>query len=125
MWSRERAGTPPLLVQTGWVLSPILCCQSGEVGVPHCMCSAVVQVSPKDVEFKRVHRRHALKEAVLEEIYPPSITVKAVHSKVPEHLRCPRFIHLLISGTKSGQLTFPVEVSEEKECEFVILVCGV
>ena len=84
----------------------------------------MVQVSVKDVEFKRVYRRRALKEAVMEEVYPPSITVKAVHSIVPEHLRCPRLIHLLISGTKSGPLTFPVEVSE-KECEFVSLVCGV
>ncbi len=88
------------------------------------MCSAVVQVSAKEIEFKRVYKRRALKEAVMEEIYPPSITLKVVHSKVPEHLRCPRFIHLLISGTKPGQLTFPVEVSEEKECEFISLVCG-
>ena len=89
------------------------------------MCSAVVQVSAKEVKFKKVYRRRALKEAVIEEVYPPSITVKAVHSKVPEHLRRPRFIRLFISGTKQGRLTFPVEVSEEKECEFVILVCGV
>ena len=89
------------------------------------MCSAAVQVSAKDVEFKRVYRRHALKEAVIEEVYPPSITLKAIHSKVPEHLRRPRFVHLLISGTKPSQLTFPVEVFEEKECEFVSLVCGV
>ena len=84
----------------------------------------MVQVSGKEVEFKTVYKRHALKEAVIEEVYPPSITVKAVHSKVPEHLRCPRLIHLLVSGTKSGRLTFPVEVSEEKECEFVSHVCG-
>ena len=89
------------------------------------MCSAVVQVSAKEVKFKKVYRRRALKEAVIEEVYPPSITVKAVHSKVPEHLRRPRFIRLFISGTKQGRLTFPVEVSEEKECEFVSLVCGV
>ena len=81
----------------------------------------LVQVSAKEVDFKRVYRRHALKEAVIEEVYPPSITVKAVHSTVPEHLRCRRLIHLLISETKSGRLTFPVEVFEEKECEFVIL----
>ena len=88
------------------------------------MCSAVVQVSAKEVEFKRVYRRHALKEAVIEEVYPPSITLKAIHSTVPEHLRCPRFIHLLISGTKSSRLTFPIKVFEEKECECVSLVCG-
>ena len=88
-----------------------------------CMCSAVLQVSAKEVEFKRVYRRRALKEAVIEEVYPPSITLKAIHSTVPEHLRCPRFIHLLISGTKSGRLTFPIKVSEEKECECVSLVC--
>ena len=39
MWSGAGAGTPPLLVQTGWVLSPVLCCQSGEVGAPHCACA--------------------------------------------------------------------------------------
>ena len=89
------------------------------------MCSAVVQVSAKDVEFKTVYRRRALKEAVIEEVYPPSITLKAVHSKVPEHLRCPRLIRLLISGTKPSHLKFPVEVFEEKECEFVSLVCSV
>ena len=71
-----------------------------------------------------VYRHRALKEAVIEEVYPPSITLEAVHSKVPEHLRCTRFVHLLISGTKLGRLTIPVEVSEEKECEFVSLVCG-
>ena len=89
-----------------------------------CMCSAVVQVSAKEVEFKTVYRCHALREAVKEEVYPPSITVKTVHNTIPEHLRCRRLIHLLISGTKSGCLTFPVEVFEEKECECVSLVCG-
>ena len=88
------------------------------------MCSAVVQVSAKEVEFKRVYKHRALKEAVIEEVYPPSITLKAIHSKVPEHLRYSRLVHLLISGTKPSQLTFPVKVFEEKECEFVSLVCG-
>ena len=81
------------------------------------VCSAVAQVSTKEVEFKTVYKRRALKEALVEEVYPPSITLKALHSKMPEHLRCPRLIHLHVSGTKSGCLTFPVEVSEEKECE--------
>ena len=39
MWSEAGAGMPPLLVQTGWVLSPFICCQSGEVGAPHCACA--------------------------------------------------------------------------------------
>ena len=66
----------------------------------------------------------ALKEAVIEEVYPPSMTLKAICSDMPRHLRCPRLIHLHVSGTTSGVLTFPFEVSEEKECEFVSLVCG-
>ena len=95
-----------------------------------CVCSAVAQVSAKEVEFKTVYKRHrALKEAVIEEVYPPSITVKAVHNEIPRRLRHPRLrhsrlIHLHISGTQSGCLTFPVEVSEEKEREFLSLVCG-
>ena len=93
--------------------------------VLHSVCSAVVQVSAKEVEYKTVYKRRALKEAVIEEVYPPSITVKDVHSEIQRHLRCPRLIHLHASGTKSGRLTFPVEVSEEKECEFVRLVCGI
>ena len=39
-------------------------------------------------------------------------------------LRRPRLIHRHVSGIQSGRLTFPVEVSEEKECECVSLVCG-
>ena len=76
----------------------------------------------KDAEYKRVYQQDALKQAVIAEAYPPSITVKAVHSQVPEHLRCPRLIHLHVSGTTSGGLIFPVEVSEEREGKFVHLV---
>ena len=54
---------------------------------------------------------------MIEEVYPPSITVKAVSSQVPEHLRCPRHVCLRVSGTSKGGLTFPVEVFEEKEGE--------
>ena len=97
--------------------------QSGVCGNPLCVYVAVVQVPTKEVEYKTVYKRRALKEAVVEEVYPPSITVKAVHSDVPRHLRCPCLIHLHVSGAKSGRLTFPVEVSE-KECECVSLVCG-
>ena len=81
-----------------------------------------MKVSVKDVEYKRVYQRDALKQAVIAEVYPPSITVTAVHSEVPKHLRCPRFIHLHVSGTTSGGLTFPVEIPEEKEGEFAHLV---
>ena len=119
MWSGGGAGTLPLWVQPGWVLAPVLWLSECSGLVFHSVCSAVVQVSTKEVEFKTVYKRRALKEALLEEVYPPSITLKAVHSKMPEHLRCPRLIHLHVSGTKSGRLTFPVEVSEEKECECV------
>ena len=89
-----------------------------------CVCSAVVQVSTKEVEYKTVYQCRTLKEAVIEEMYPPFFAVKAIHSEIPRHLRCPRFIQLNVSGTKSGRLTFPVEVSEEKECECVSLVYG-
>ena len=54
---------------------------------------------------------------MIEEVYPPSITVKAVSSQVPKHLRRPRHVCLRVSGTSKGELTFPVEVSEEKEGE--------
>ena len=94
-----------------------------------CVCSAVVQVSTKEVKFKTVYKRCALREAVIEEVYPPSITVKAVHSEIPRRLRRPhlrhsRLIRLHVNGTQSGCLTFPVEVSEEKKREFLSLVCG-
>ena len=124
MWSGGWAGMLPLLVQPGWVLAPVLWLPECSGLVFHSVCSAVAQVSAKEVEFKTVYKRHALKEAVIEEVYPPSITVKAIHREIPRHLRCPRFIHLHVSGAKSGCLTFPVEVSEEKECECVRLVRG-
>ena len=102
------------LINTGYSSCTISCSC-----IPLLRC---VKVSEKDVEYKRIYQRHALKQAVIAEAYPPSITVKAVHSQVPEHLRCPRLIHLHVSGTKSGGLTFPVEVSEEREGKFVHLV---
>ena len=84
-----------------------------------CMsCCPTVKVSVEDVEYKRVYKRDALKEAVKAEAYPPSITVKVLQNKVPEGLINQKFIHLFISGTTSGGLTFPVEVVEEKEREF-------
>ena len=79
----------------------------------------MAQVSTKEVEYKTVYQCCALKEAVIEEMYPPFFAVTAIHSEIPRHLRCPRLIHLHVSGTKSGCLTFPVKVSEEKECECV------
>ena len=78
----------------------------------------------KDVEYKRVYQRDALKQAVIAEAYPPSITVKVMQNKVPEGLINHKFLHLFVSGTKSGPLTFPVEVIEEKESEFVNIVYG-
>ena len=54
---------------------------------------------------------------MIEEVYPPSITVIAVSSQVPEHLRRPRHVCLRVSGTSKGGLTFPVKVFEEKEGE--------
>ena len=39
MRSGEGVGMRPLLVQTGWVLSPVLCRQSAEVGAPNCACA--------------------------------------------------------------------------------------
>ena len=87
------------------------------------MCPTV-KVSVEDVEYKQVYERDALKEAVKAEAYPPSITVKVIQDKVPEDLMFHRFFRLFISGTSSGGLTFPVEVVEEKEREFVSLECG-
>lgn len=82
-----------------------------------------MKISVNDVEYKRVYQRDALKEAVIAEAYPPSITVTAIHSEVPEHLRCPKLIRLHVSGTTSGGLTFPIWVTE-KEGESVKLVYG-
>ena len=68
----------------------------------------------KDVEYKRIYQRDALKQAVIAEAYPPSITVKVMQSKVPEGLINHKFFHLFVSGTTSGPLTFPMEVIKEK-----------
>ena len=78
----------------------------------------------ENVEYKRIYQRGALKQTVVAEAYPPSITVKVMQSKVPERLINHKFIHLFVSGTTSGPLTFPMEVIEEKESEFVNIVYG-
>ena len=83
-----------------------------------------MKVLASDVEYKKVYQRDALKQAVIAEAYPSSITVKVMQSKVPEELIYHKFFHLLIHGTASGPLTFPVEVIEEKEGEFVNIVYG-
>ena len=79
----------------------------------------------KDVEYKRIYQRDALKQAVIAEAYPPpppSITVKVMQSKVTEGLINHKFFYLFVSGTTSGPLTFPMEVIKEKESEFVNIV---
>ena len=59
-----------------------------------------------------------LRGHVIEEVYPPSITVEVTQSEMPRALKRHRIIHLLVCGTKVDPLTFPIHVYE-KEGEFV------
>lgn len=75
------------------------------------------KVGPQDIEYKKQFKgdEMTLKEAVEENLYPPTISVKVQHSEVPEHPKLCRCIKLHVHGAMEGVMNFPIHVYEDKE----------
>ena len=76
-----------------------------------------VQIGLRDIEYVKKYNRDKkeLMFAVKEGLYPPAICHDIEQSQVPRDLQSHKRIQLHIHGAKEGDITFPVNVLEEKE----------
>ena len=78
-----------------------------------------VKVGTHNIEYKKRYEgddsETELQFAVEEHMYPPAISLRVVHSKVPEHLQTHKHILLHIHGAKEGVMNFPIDFFVEKE----------
>ena len=103
-----------VLARTGYVI--LLCYHIAWVCIG-AVITTCVQVGPGDIEYVKKYKsdENELQYAVEEHLYPPAICHDVVQSEVPRHLQSHKRIDLHIHGAKEGDITFPVDVLEEKE----------
>ena len=82
-----------------------------------CYNYTCVQVGPGDIEYVKKYKsdENELQYAVEDHLYPPAICHDVLQSEVPRHLQSHKRIDLRIHGAKEGDITFPLDVLEEKE----------
>ena len=76
-----------------------------------------VQVGPRDIEYVKKYKsdEKELQYAVEDHLYPPAICHDVKQSELPRHLQSHRRILINIHGAKEGDISFPINVLEEKE----------